>query len=119
MKLTYKGNTIDTYSIYSLERDEIPKHEKNRLFIANSDENSYTGILLPDSNSGALEPWCYGHEVMAFSKQLEAFIAVNPNYMHPFTAAKKIATLTKFCLRRININFITGTAKSDAENFCL
>jgi alkanesulfonate monooxygenase len=95
--------------------DEIQSyHQKDILEIIRlSEEFGYTGLLLFESNRGNIDPWFFAQLVLSNSRDLCPFIAVNPIYMHPFTVAKRILSLTKYYGRKIYINFISGTSISD------
>jgi alkanesulfonate monooxygenase len=117
MKIELPDRKIYIFSvIYREECVQEYKHNNVRRFIKESEACGYSGMLLFESSNGDIEPWVLGQEVLAQTESLTAFIAVNPAYMHPFLAAKKILTLTHFYHRRIFLNFITGTSKSDLTN---
>jgi alkanesulfonate monooxygenase len=88
-------------------------HEQLESFIALSEKYSCSGILLFQSNSGNIDPWVFAQVVMSTSSSLCPFIAVNPVYMHPLSAAQKILSLSSYYKRKIYINYIIGTSKSD------
>lgn len=70
----------------------------------------FTGVLLFDGNDTFISPWNAAQEALARTKHLSPLIAVNPIYMHPFTAAKLVSSLTQIYNRKIYLNMITGTA---------
>jgi len=110
---------IDINFISVLYRDdEVQDYNPDEIFdfIRMSDEFGFTGILLFESNRGNVEPWILGQAIATQSASLIPFIAVNPLYMHPFIAAKKILTLSKLYNRKLYINYITGTSTSDLTN---
>ena len=75
-----------------------------------------TGMLIFQGNDVFIEPLITAQFLLAETKRLSPFIALNPIYMHPFTAAKMIASLTLLYGRKIYLNLITGTATSYLES---
>jgi len=114
MQINLPDREISVFSV-------LPRNEETqeyfsadiKPFIRLSEKHHYTGMLLFQSNRGNIEPWVFAQELLCNSTTLQPFIAVNPVYMHPFTVAKKILTLVGFYNRKVCLNFITGTAKSD------
>jgi alkanesulfonate monooxygenase len=81
-----------------------------------SDEFGMSGMLIFQGNDVYIEPWAAAQYLLAETRRLCPFVAVNPIYMHPFTAAKMIASLTLLYNRKIYLNLITGTATSYLES---
>lgn len=80
-----------------------------------ADRNGFAGILLFEGNDVFVAPWAMAQHVMAETKRSSPLIAVNPVYMHPFTAAKHVASLAQLHGRKVYLNMITGTAVSDLQ----
>jgi alkanesulfonate monooxygenase len=97
--------------------EEIRSYDYGQMksVIALSEKYNYSGILLFQSNSCNLDPWVFAQIVLSTSLSLSPFIAVNPAHMHPLSAAQKILSLSNYYKRKIFINFIIGTSKSDLE----
>lgn len=72
----------------------------------------FTGVLLFEGNDTFVSPWVAAQEALSRTKLLTPLIAVNPVYMHPFTAAKLVSSLTQVYGRKLYLNMITGTAVS-------
>jgi alkanesulfonate monooxygenase len=51
------------------------------------------------------------------SRTLEPLIAVNPIYMHPFTAAKMISSFAYLHQRKVWLNLVTGAALTYLDSF--
>jgi len=77
-----------------------------------SDEAGYKGILVYTDN-GLLDPCILAQIVLQNSKQLMPLVAVQPIYMHPYTVAKMVATLSHLYQRRICLNMVAGGFKND------
>jgi alkanesulfonate monooxygenase len=77
------------------------------------ERNGFEGILLFAGNDVFVEPWSMAQHVLAHTEQSSPLIAVNPIYMHPFTAAKIVSSFAQLYRRKVFLNMITGTASSD------
>ncbi|GAA0193601.1 LLM class flavin-dependent oxidoreductase [Fulvivirga kasyanovii] len=114
MKLQLPDRTIEVFTVISRQED-LQEYFTDDIkpAVQLSDEYGFSGMLLFQSNRGNIEPWVFGQELLANSVSLSPIVAVNPVYMHPFTVAKKILTLCGFYGRKVYLNLITGTSKSD------
>jgi alkanesulfonate monooxygenase len=80
-----------------------------------ADSNGFEGILLFEGNDVFVEPWAMAQHILATTTRSSPLIAVNPVYMHPFTAAKFVSSFAQLYGRKVYLNMITGTAVSDLE----
>jgi alkanesulfonate monooxygenase len=80
-----------------------------------SERYDCTGVLLFAGNDTYLEPWVVAQAVLADTLKVAPLIAVNPVYMHPFTAAKMVSSYAQVYGRKVYLNMITGTAVSYLE----
>jgi alkanesulfonate monooxygenase len=77
-----------------------------------SDEAGYRGMLIYTDNSIA-DPWVVAQHVIASTRSLRPLVAVQPVYMHPYTAAKMVASLAHLHGRAIDINLVAGGFRND------
>lgn len=70
------------------------------------------GILVYADN-GICDPWLVSSIVMQNTTTLSPLIAVQPAYMHPYAAAKMIATWGFLHQRRFFVNMIAGGFRND------
>jgi alkanesulfonate monooxygenase len=77
-----------------------------------SDEAGYRGILVYTDN-GIVDPWLVSQIILQNTEQLCPLVAVQPIYMHPYTAAKMVSTLAFLHGRRIFLNMLAGGFKND------
>lgn len=70
----------------------------------------FTGVLLFEGNDTFVSPWVAAQEALSRTKSLSPLVAVNPIYMHPFSAAKLVSSFAQIYNRKIYLNMITGTA---------
>jgi alkanesulfonate monooxygenase len=77
-----------------------------------SDEAGYRGILVYTDNS-IVDPWLVSQIILQSTEQLCPLVAVQPIYMHPYSAAKMVSTLAFLHGRRIFLNMLAGGFKND------
>lgn len=71
-----------------------------------------TGILIYSDNS-LVDPWLVAQLVIMNSWRLSPLVALQPVYMHPFTAAKMVSSLSYLYCRRMSLNLIAGGFRND------
>lgn len=86
-------------------------HEMKRIS-RESEEYKYKGILVYSDNRLA-DPWMLAGIILAETKRLLPMIALQPMYMHPYTVAKKIATIGLIYDRPIALNLVAGGFVND------
>jgi alkanesulfonate monooxygenase len=77
-----------------------------------SEEGGCEGILVYTDN-GLLDPWLVAQLVIESTTLLSPLVAVQPVYMHPYTVAKMVSTLSLLHGRRIDLNIVAGGFKND------
>jgi len=77
-----------------------------------SDEAGCEGMLVYTDN-GLVDPWLLAQIVLQNTRSLSPLVAVQPMYMHPYTVAKMVSTLSYFYNRRISLNFVAGGFTND------
>jgi len=82
-----------------------------------SEEAGCTGMLIYSDNS-LVDPWLAAQFVMERTNQLSPLVALQPAYMHPFSAAKMVASLSYLYGRRISLNMIAGGFRNDLLALC-
>jgi alkanesulfonate monooxygenase len=70
------------------------------------------GILVYTDN-GLLDPWLMAQLVIESTSAISPLVAVQPVYMHPYTVAKMVTTLSLIYGRRIDLNIVAGGFKND------
>lgn len=101
----------------AISRNRDPKQYVGELmWVAEfADRNGFEGILLFEGNDVFVEPWAMAQHIIAATTRSSPLIAVNPVYMHPFTAAKFVSSFAQLYGRKVYLNMITGTAISDLQ----
>jgi alkanesulfonate monooxygenase len=77
-----------------------------------SEEVGCRGILVYSDNS-LVDPWLVAQLIVQATEALCPLVAVQPVYMHPYSAAKMIATLGHLHGRRVYLNMLAGGFKND------
>src|ERR687884_2166236 len=107
-------STIEVFSTCpqskDLARDEYARHVAD---VARwSEEAGCRGILVYADN-GLVDPWLVSQIIVQNTTTLCPLVAVQPVYMHPYTAAKMVASLGHLHQRRIYLNMVAGGFKND------
>src|SRR5258706_9702086 len=77
-----------------------------------SEEAGCTAILVYTDNS-LVDPWLVSQIILQNTEKLCPLIAIQPVYMHPYTAAKVIASFGHLYGRRVYLNMVAGGFKND------
>ncbi len=114
--------TIDARPSVSLEifstcsqSSQVPreKYYQNIIDIARwSEKYGCHGILVYTDNS-LVDPWLVSQVILQHTERLAPLVAVQPIYMHPYTAAKMVASLGYLHNRKIYLNMLAGGFKND------
>ena len=67
------------------------------------------------TDNAQLDPWTVAGLLVEHTSTLEPLVAVQPIYMHPYTAAKLIASLGQLHARRCHLNFVAGGFTNDLK----
>ena len=115
MEITFGGRIVRTF-ILSHRTTDRKQYWQNILRVVDwSERYGCTGVLLFEGNDTYVSPWLAAHTAIARTERLSPLIAVNPIYMHPFTAAKFVSSYVQMFGRKVYLNMITGTALNYLE----
>jgi len=76
------------------------------------DDVGIEGILVYTDNS-LVDPWQVSQVILGSTSNLAPLVAVQPVYMHPYTAAKMVTTYSYLYNRRIFLNMVAGGFVND------
>lgn len=113
MKLDLPDRTIDVFTISPRTTDESLYWKNIKNTIKLSEEHNYSGNLIFTGNDIYVDTWLVANTVFSDTKTLSPLVAVNPIYMHPFSAAKMISSFAYIFGRKTFVNCVTGTSKND------
>jgi len=71
-----------------------------------------TAILVYTDNS-LVDPWLISQVILQNTANICPLVAIQPAYMHPYAAAKMVATLGHLYNRRIYLNMVAGGFRND------
>jgi alkanesulfonate monooxygenase len=77
-----------------------------------SEEAGCRGILVYTDN-GLVDPWLVSQVILQSTEQLAPLVAIQPVYMHPYSAAKMVSSLAFLHGRRIYLNMLAGGFRND------
>src|SRR2546430_3281404 len=76
-----------------------------------SEKYGCTGMLVYTDNS-QVDPWLVSQIIIQSTLRLGPLVAVQPVYMHPYTVAKMLCSLSVLYGRRIHLNLVAGGFKN-------
>lgn len=105
---------LEYYSTCPQSKDGPPDTYLQRVIdVARwSEEAGCRGILVYTDN-GIVDPWLVAQVILQHTRTLEPLIAIQPIYMHPYTAAKQVASLAFLHDRPVALNMLAGGFKQD------
>lgn len=114
---THKGGEFEGLRVYSTcpqSKDSEPGLYLDRLgeVAGWSEQAGCEGILVYTDN-GLVDPWLAAQEVIRATDHLVPLVAVQPIYMHPYSAAKMVASIAFLHRRRVDLNLLAGGFKND------
>ena len=71
-----------------------------------------TGMLVYTDN-GIADPWLVAQTVLTATERLAPLVAVQPVYMHPYTAASMVSSLAYLHGRPVHLNMLAGGFRND------
>jgi alkanesulfonate monooxygenase len=77
-----------------------------------SEEAGCEGILVFTDNA-QLDPWLVSQLIVEATERLCPLVAIQPVYMHPYSAAKMVTSLAHLYGRRLYLNMVAGGFKND------
>jgi alkanesulfonate monooxygenase len=96
----------------SKETDGAPYRKRVADIARWSEEIGCKGILVYSDNS-LVDPWLVAQLILQATEEICPLVAVQPLYMHPYSAAKMVASLAHLHERRIYLNMLAGGFKND------
>ena len=77
-----------------------------------SEDAGFAGILVYADN-GIVDPWLVAQVIVENTERLSPLVALQPVYMHPYSAAKMVASLGYLYGRKLHLNIVAGGFKND------
>ena len=117
MRINHCGKRIEVFTISPRTLDEKEYWQNIQDVVDWSEKYVCTGVLIFTGNDTYIDPWLVSQSVLMRTRTLEPLIAVNPIYMHPFTAAKMISSFAYLYQRKVWLNLVTGAALTYLDAF--
>lgn len=97
----------------SARQKDYKRYKKSVIRTAQwSEDAGCEGMLIYVDNS-MLDPWLIGQLVIENTFHLSPLVALQPVYMHPFSAAKMVSSLSALYQRRVDLNLVAGGFRND------
>ena len=77
-----------------------------------SEDAGCDGILIYTDNS-MLDPWLVAQIILENTFHLSPLVALQPVYMHPYSAAKMVTSLSALFGRKVHLNLVAGGFRND------
>ena len=105
---------LDVYSTCPQSKDvEKSDYVRRVIEVAGwSEEAGCSGILVYTDNS-IVDPWMVAQIILQNTARISPLVAIQPIYMHPYSAAKMVTSLGNLYHRRIALNMLAGGFKND------
>lgn len=105
---------LEVYGTFPGTLGEAPA-ERIRLAIETFRWAEAAGLrgLLVFTDNRSVDPWAAAQFMIGHTSRLVPLVAVQPVYMHPYTAARMVSTIGSLYGRRIDLNLVTGGYQPD------
>ena len=114
MLKTFKETGISVFSTCPQSKDLTPElYLQNVIDVAQWSERAGCEGILVYTDNGIADPWVVSQTILSNTEMLAPLVAVQPIYMHPYTAAKIVSTMGLMYNRRIYLNMLAGGFKND------
>ena len=110
----HRSDVIELFATCPQSKDFGPAEYRRRVSdVARwTDRAGYRGILIYTDNS-LVDPWLVAQLILESSEQLCPLVAVQPLYVHPYTAARMAASFAHIYGRRIFLNMVAGASRHE------
>ena len=115
MTVSIGGRELRVFAINPQTRDLDRYWRELQACIRRSAQLGWAGVLLFTGNDTYVEPWLAAQYALAETASLSPLVAVNPVYMHPYSAAKMVSSLSYLYRRKIFLNMVCGIALSHLD----
>jgi alkanesulfonate monooxygenase len=107
---------LDVFTTCPQSKEFVPSEFVPRLLeVARwSEEIGCRGSLVYTDNS-LVDAWLVAQTLLENTKSLSPLVAVQPAYMHPYSAAKMVSSLGWLHSRQLCLNFVAGGFRNDLK----
>src|SRR5215217_5827962 len=113
-QLAADGGTLALFATCPQSKDLEPSAYRSRVSEVATwcDRAGYRGVLIYTDNQ-LVDPWLVAQLVVESTEHLCPLVAVQPVYMHPYTAANMVSSIAYLYRRRIFLNMVAGGFRND------
>jgi alkanesulfonate monooxygenase len=113
-QLTADGRTLDLFATCPQSKDlPVEVYRERVADVAQwTDRAGYRGILIYTDNQ-LVDPWLVAQIVIESTESLCPLVAIQPVYLHPYTAANMVTSFAHLYGRRIFLNMVAGGFRND------
>lgn len=76
------------------------------------EQAGHSGLLV-HSDHRLVDPWIVAQVILQSTERLRPMVTVQPLYMHPYTVAKKVASMARLFGRAPDLTLVAGSSKED------
>jgi alkanesulfonate monooxygenase len=112
----FDSGAIEVFSTCPPSKGENPSvYRRQVVQISRWSERAGCRGMLIYTDNGLVDPWLLAQIVIESTEQLCPLIAVQPVYMHPYSAAKMVSSIALMHGRRIYLNMVAGGFVNDLK----
>lgn len=105
---------IQVYSTCPQSKDvDRSRYLKAVADVSRWSEAAHCAGILVYTDNGIVDPWLVSQVVIESTEQLKPLVAIQPVYMHPYSAAKMVASFAFIHGRPVCLNMLAGGFKND------
>src|ERR1700740_978014 len=110
----YDESPIEIFSTSPQSKD-LPRktYVQQVVDVARWSEEAGCSAIPGYTDNSLVDPWLVSHIILQNTERLCPLIAIQPVYMHPYAAAKMIASFGHLYGRRVYLNMVAGGFKND------
>ncbi|HVV46435.1 MAG TPA: LLM class flavin-dependent oxidoreductase [Bryobacteraceae bacterium] len=97
----------------SYGQKDFKRYKKSVVRAAQWSEDAGCEGMLIYTDNQMVDPWLIAQLVIENTFHLSPLVALQPIYMHPFSAAKMVSSLSALYQRRVDLNLVAGGFRND------
>jgi alkanesulfonate monooxygenase len=97
----------------SYGQKDFRRYKKSVIRAAQWSEDAGCEGMLIYTDNQMIDPWLIAQLVIGNTFHLSPLVALQPVYMHPFSAAKMVSSLSALYKRRVDLNLVAGGFRND------
>jgi alkanesulfonate monooxygenase len=107
------GQGLQVFSTCPQSRNGEPGYLRRAVETARWSETAGCDGILVYADNGLVDPWLVAQAITQGTEHIGPLVAVQPVYMHPYAAAKMVASIAHMYGRRLFINMLAGGFRND------